>query len=207
MTLVTGEELKAYLGGLTLTTEQEGICESVILPGVQQELENYLNRPVEPVLVRESVRPDERGFLRFRVTPIHQIVSVGRSDGVATTLPVEWAPALLNPEELRILDEWGDPELYGYQLDSMSGGIGYPTFGRRPFYRVEYIAGYNGYVNEALKLDILRVTGREAEMQFDDTMSLRGGATEAAQASDTRQKGWTDEELRKWDRLRRRVMV
>lgn len=208
MTLVAVKELTDYMGQLTLTGVQEGITDSVILPGVQQDLENYLNRPVEPIVVREALRPNDRGFLWFRVTPIHQILAVTRSDG--PTVPVPAGPTTeIDPGELRLLDEWGAPELFGFQLDTpFSGGYyGYPSFVQPPYYIAEYIAGYNGYVNEALKLDIMRVAAREVEMQFDDTMSIRGGTTEAAQDSDTRVKGWTEDELRKWDRLRRRVAV
>jgi hypothetical protein len=210
MTLITSDELIAYMGGVKLTPKQLGITEMVILPGVQQELENYLNRPVEPVIVREAVRANETGFLYFRVTPIHEIRSVALSDG--TNIPLATVPAseVVNPDQLRTMEEWGVPELYGYQL---TGYVGlpsgyYPAIGMgRPFYRVEYIAGYNGFLNEALKLDVLRVSAREVEMQFDDSMSLRGGQTEAASDSDNREKGWTQPELQKWDRLRRRVAV
>ena len=212
MTIVTSEELQAYLGGLVLTDNQLGIIETVILPGVQQELETYLNRPVTPVQIRESVRADETGFLRFRVTPIHKIVSVTLSDGSnAGFSPVTPPDMTMDPDvDFRQFDEWGEPDLFGYQTTGFFGLFGgsYPTLtGGRPYYRVEYIAGYNGYVNEGLKLDVLRVAAREVEMQFDDTMSLRGGSSEAASDSDNREKGWTADELVKWDRLRRRVAV
>lgn len=214
MTLVTGDELVAYMGGLELTQDQMGIIETVILPGVQQDLENYLNRPVEPVHVRESVRADDSGFLYFRVTPIHQILSVTQSDGSTAGYSPDTKPAMTPVGDYRQLDEWGDPDLFGYQLESIGFGpagfgsiYGYPTLGRQAFYRVEYIAGYNGYVNQALKLDLLRVSAREVEMQFDDTMSLRGGSTEAASNSDAREKGWSEQELVKWDRLRKRTVA
>ena len=209
MTLVTAEDLTTYMGGLELTAAQAGIVDSIILPGVQQDLENYLNRPVEPVIVRESLKQSDNGFLYFRVTPVHSIVSITTSAGVAVTLPSDIPSALYNPDQLRTLDEWGEPDLFGYQLDTFSGGgfIGYPSIGRPTYHRVVYVAGYNGYVNQGLKLDILRVAAREAEMQFDDTMSLRGGGQEAASDSDDRPKGWTEDELKKWDRLRKRVMA
>lgn len=211
MTVVKIEELIAYMGGLKLNEKQIGVTDSVILPGVQQELERYLNRPVEPVIVRESIRPNDNGFLYFKVTPIHEIRLVAYSDGTAVTLPDVTKPEVVPIEDYRIYDEWGDPDLFGYQLTGFVGSA-YPTYsmlltGTRPFYRVEYVAGYNGYLNDALKLDIMRVSAREVEMQFDDTMSLRGGSTEAASDSDAREKGWTEDELRKWDRLRRRVVV
>lgn len=211
MTLITTEELVSYMGGIDLTEKQLGITETVILPGIQQDLETYLNRPVEPVIVREAIRPNDNGFLYFGVTPIHEIRSVELSDGTDITLTTVPASSITNPDELRTWEAWGTPELYGYQLEGFLGlPTGYypaVTYTGRPFYRVEYIAGYNGYVNEALQLDICRVSAREVEMQFDDTMSLRGGQTEAASDSDTRPKGWTEDELKKWDRLRRRVAV
>jgi hypothetical protein len=213
MAIVTGNEVVAYMGGLELTSDQMGVIEMIILPGVQQELENYLNRPIQPVHVRESLRPDDTGFLMFRTTPIHQILSVTLSDGSTAGYAPTTPPTMSTIEDYRNYDEWGEPELYGYQLEGVPFGLGfgsiygYPIIGSRPFYRVEYIAGYNGYVNEGLKLDICRVAAREVEMQFDDTMSLRGGSAEAASNSDAREKGWTGEELVKWDRLRRRVAV
>jgi hypothetical protein len=212
MTLVTIDELTTYMGGLKLTENQRGITESVILPGVQQDLENYLNRPVEPILIREGLRPNDNGYVFFRTTPVHKIISIVTSSGQDTEYAAPTVPELSNPGEYRTYDEWGDPELYKYHVGVMPGGFSlgyYPSFGgySMPYYRVEYVAGYNGYVNEALKLDITRVTAREVEAQFDDTLSLRGGGTEAAQDSDNRVKGWTQDELEKWDRLRKRVAV
>lgn len=209
MTLVSVDDLMDYMGGLTLTQTQIDHTNNFILPGIQQDLETYLNRPVEPIIVREGLRPDDRVFLWFRVTPIHVVQSVTRSDGSAVTLEtIPLAPTISNPADLRIYDEWGVPELYGYQLSAFSSGyVGYPVMSSAPYYIATYVAGYNGYVNEALMLDIMRVSAREVEMQFDDTLSLRGGQTEAASDSDNRTKGWTQEELMKWDRLRRRVAV
>jgi hypothetical protein len=212
MTVVTVDEVVNYLSKIKLTGHQRGIVESVILPGVQQELENHLNRPIEPVLVRESLRADGTGWVYFRVTPVHEILSVTLSDGTDITPDPVTVPVLDNPTDMREYDEWGNPELYKYQVGV---GIGvpvgyYPLYSGgmvQPYYRLEYIAGYNGYVNDALKLDILRIAARETEMMFDDTMSLRGGNTEAASDSDSREKGWTQAELTKWDRLRRRVVA
>lgn len=210
MTIVKLDELSAYMGGFKVSNEvQRGIIESVILPGVQQDLETHLNRPVEPILVRESIRPDDTGFLWFRHTPIHYIISITAPDG--TELPLDQAVSglvtVLDDDNIRVLDEWGMPELFGYQLTTVPYSGGYFGSINRVFYQVEYVAGYNGYVNEGLKLDLCRIAAREVEMQFDDTMSLRGSSTEAASDSDSRPKGWTDDELRRWDRLRRRTVV
>lgn len=207
MTIVSVEELKQYMGNLTLTPVQETHVTEVILPGIQEDLEDYCNRPLEPVIVREGLRSDDRGFLWFRVTPIHSVTAIVRSDGSTvspTTVPV--APTLSNPDELRVMDEWGVPDLFGYQLNEFSVGYsGYPLGTGRAYYIATYVAGYNGFLNKGLKLDMLRVAAREVEMQFDDTMSLRGGQTEAASDSDNRVKGWTLDEKIAWDRLRRRV--
>jgi hypothetical protein len=205
--LVDIEELLQYMGGMKLTDDQKGITESVILPGVQEELETHLNRPIEPVRVREAVRADDQGWLWLGVTPVHQIFSVTRSDGPNVPIvQTPWADLAVD-DEYRSWTAWGNPDLYRYRVGGISWNAPYPNPWAASYYLLEYIGGYNGYVDNGLKLAICRVAAREVEMQFDDTMSVRGGGQEAAQDSDSRQKGWTDDELKKWDRLRRRVVV
>jgi hypothetical protein len=207
MALVEVPELLQYMGGLKLTTDQEGITETVILPGVQQELENYLNRPIEPVRVRETLRADDMGWVYLRVTPVHQIISVTRSDGTVTPVVViPWAELAMN-DDYRQWDAWGNPDEFRIHVGVGAPFTPYPTPWGNAHWAVEYIAGYNGYVDAGLKLANMRVAAREVEMQFDDSMSLRGGQTEAASDSDNRQKGWTIDELTAWDRLRRRVVA
>lgn len=209
--LVSTDELTQYMGNITLTIKQKGIVETVILPGVQQQLEVYLNRPVEPVQVREGLQPDEAGYLWFSVTPVHKVLSVKRTDGqnvvVTSYTPVE----LTGPGSERVWDAVGigmTDQPFRYQVPTpYAFEVMYPILSNRPYYVAEYVAGYNGFVDEALKVAITRVAAREVEMQFDDTQSLRGGTTEAAAPSDSRTKGWTTEELRQFDRLRRRVVV
>jgi hypothetical protein len=72
---------------------------------------------------------------------------------------------------------------------------------------VEYVGGYNGYLNAALKMGIMRVAAREVSVHNDHTLSLRDGNAEQAAQSDNRPTGWTPEELKQFDRLRRRIIV
>lgn len=210
MTIVNVDELLAYMGGLRVTNEQRDIIESAILPGVQQELEDFLNRPVEPVYVRENIEPDDRGWLFFSITPVWQVISVKRSDGQSQEITGPVVTPLPAPPS-GVTRTWDtmtrQSTLYKYQVNTFSHHTAWSLFTGAAFYTVEYVAGYNGYVDKQLKLGCLRVAARDVEMQFDDSLTLRGGATEAASDSDSRAKGWTDEELLRFDRLRRRTVV
>lgn len=207
--LVSVPELQKYMSGLNLTQDQQ-MNAAAVLSGVQQELETYLNRPVELVQIREVLMSDESGYINVSVSPIHKVLRADILDPVAPLLAPMFPTYTVDPQvrdaligdDGRMLDHFypavGDPMI-------VPGGI-YIGNGMT-YYAVEYIGGYNGYVDDALKLAIMRVTAREVTRSSDDTLSLREGNAEQAADPDPRQTGWTDSELRAFDRLRRRVVV
>lgn len=83
MTLVKVDELIDYMSNITLKPDQREAVE-LILEGVQSEVETFLNRPTEPVLVTETLWPDANGYLYPSKTPVLEIVSMTR-DGQAIT--------------------------------------------------------------------------------------------------------------------------
>lgn len=208
--LVSVAELTEYMGGFQMLPARQTFVETVILPGIQGELENHCNRPLELVHVREA---DPEGYIVFSVTPVVSFVGVTRSDGEAVTIPKplpDPLPAMTPiPGITRELDIAG-VGVTPYPHKLYVGPILFtgPTLflTQAPVsYLAEYVGGINGTKVPGLKTAIMRVAAREVEKQFDETMSLRGGGVEAADDSDDRDKYWTEEELKQWDRYRRRV--
>jgi hypothetical protein len=61
---------------------------------------------------------------------------------------------------------------------------------------------------DSIMLAILRVAAREFQTNHDDTMSLRDtSATTPTDPVPVPRKGWQDDELRQFDRIRRRVVI
>lgn len=217
--LVNGEELMSYMGGMVLETEVFNFVEGVILPGVQQELENYLNRPVEPIQVREPRQPDSEGNVVLTVSPVWKILDIdymGQSHQVPDAyLPPGLSP--IHPVAERIFDisefeqtatAWMQPISPIINIFTWSPIYNYGINPRIPPYVVmNYVGGLRGYTIAGLKLAMLRVAAREVERNLDDTLSLRAGSAEIATYSDQREKGWTDAELHAWSRYRRPVVA
>lgn len=233
MSLVNVEDLTGYMGGITLTPLQEARVGNVILPGIQGELERHLNRKLEPVLMRESLLPDDRGYLVFTEAPVWEVMSVTRSsDGAAVPFPppVIAQPVLTVPAKYdgivqTVVDRAGlgmDAKSYmmpvaangllgftGLDYISVMGYGALDGFYPEISFVCTYVAGYKGVDDPDLMLDILRVAAREVERMFDDTMSLRDATVGQTENSDSSwrgaSKGWTVAELDSWNRLRRRV--
>lgn len=210
--LVSVDELINYMSESTFSSSQREKATGV-LAGVQAELEDYLKRPVELVQIRELLRSDVDGIVNVSVSPVVKVVgfSIARPDQTWTTPPVEGdspyvpPPMVRDPDlstEARLIDRvgpsWGSPEI-------VAGGI--KVNGKNMPYVVEYIGGYDGNLDSSLKTAIMRVAAREMERDTDDTLTLRAGDAEMANESDDRQKGWTEDELKRFDRIRRRVVA
>jgi hypothetical protein len=201
--LVSVDELVAYMGHTQLTPTQRSAASRTLL-GVQQELENHLNRPLQPVQVREVVVADWQGIGNLSITPVHKIISSTQITQQLPLLPAE--PVVITP----LTDQDVAREIdYTSGYDTTPGRIagGWYLGVQNAYFLVEYIGGHIGYVPEGLKNDIKRVAAREIADNVDDTLSLRGDNAQQASEPDTRERGWTEDELRKWDRLRRRVIV
>lgn len=205
--VVSVDELIRYMSNITLTDAQKTDAAATLL-GVQNELEMYLNRPVQPLHIREARMSDTTGYLNLSVSPIWRII---KTDMVETLFQPDpfFTPPVLSPMEdqtdvvrlsidyVRASTNFGDPLL-------VPGGyyIGYPN----AWYIVEYVGGYMGYFDNALKQAIKRVASREVQQNHDDTLSLRDDAATEGRSRDQRETGWTEGELKKLDRLRRRVL-
>lgn len=216
--LVQVDDFLQYLGGIALEAREAEFVERFILPGIQQQLESYLNRPVEPVQVREPRRPDWQGNVLLSVTPVWKVISIDYT-GQSTQVPGTYTPGALTPDSIadRVLDlglypQSGTP--YMQPVSSVVNVFNYsPLYtyslnpANPPYVWVNYIGGWNGYTEVGLQLAIMRVAARETERMFDDTLSLRAGSAEVTTLSDIRLKGWSPEELMEWDRLRRPVVA
>ena len=225
--LVNIDQLTAYMGGVNLTPKQRDITSNVILPGVQQELEEYCNRPLERIHIRENRPVDDRGFIVFTVAPVWKINFIADIHGVKLTLPP--GPDNSTPLDdfvevagMRNVDKSHALNLgrsYEYFIGTCAG-VGGPYWPltiaganaiggtmQEPYWTCDYIGGWDGANEEGLDLAIMRVAAREVERQFDDTQSVKGGNQDVAQDSDTRDKYWTEDELTRWDRCRRRVLA
>lgn len=217
--LANGEDLLTYMGGLVVEEETFNFIEGVVLPGVQRSLETYLNRPVEPIQVREPRTPDREGFVTLTVSPVWKVLKVdymGQSDQVPD---VYQPPGLtpLDPVAERIYDVAQYPQSATAWMIPISPVINIFTWSPiynygynpriPPYVVVNYVGGLNGYAIDGLKLAILRVAAREVERNMDDTLNIRAGAAEVASYSDNREKGWTQDELFAWSRFRRPVMA
>lgn len=227
MTIVNADELIAYMDNINLDDAQRALVENDILPGVQGELERWCNRPVEKVHVRETLTTDYMGIIRPTVSPVWQTLSVvdfNTNNPVPFTAPPVQAQITPSSEDIRVID-LSEQSALPYEITVISGAYpnvgdafltqgGIPIYGQYPIgtvvvpqYVVEYIAGYDGTVDKTLRMDILRVAARECERQFTANMQISDGQAANAKTADGRQKAWTQDELNKYGRLKRRVVV
>jgi hypothetical protein len=197
MALVTVTDLREYMSGVSLNAGQMRTAQAV-LDGTQETLELYLNRPVQPVQIRERRLSNSQGDLILSVTPVYKVISV-RSLGQDTLYEPSSDTTALSEEEVdRVVDNMAVTN------SVVPGGIYVGT--TSAWYIVEYIGGYNGYVDNALKLAILEVASRTMTVNHDDTLTIKADmASEPSGGGISQQKGWTDDELKRFDRLRRRV--
>lgn len=204
MALVTPEDLSNHMSGIRMNETQIASARD-ILAGVQAELEDYINRPLEPVRSREMVRVDRSGYLNVLNTPVHAVLRIQDYGSTLPSLPSDVVPNY-TPEESAALP------LVDYVPDNngramiVPGGVRYGTPGG--YVLIEYLAGGTPFVIRALpkiKLAIMRVAAREFDAMHNDSMRVSGGSTEATPAPT--EVGWTQPELVAFDRLRRRVVA
>lgn len=207
--LVSVEEFRRYLGGFEMTSMlQEEVVS--LLTGTQQQLETYLNRPVELVQVREVALSDGMGNLYLSVSPVRKIISYGVtvgsdfSSGVVEVQPIN--TSMVPDTSLDIDARMIDKSSYKAAGSSFRPyGMVVPYVSSR--YTVEYIAGLDGSDQEQIKSAIKRVAAREFTKKHDDTGGLRTGHIEDTEVGDTRNIGWTLGELQSLMRYRRRIVI
>ena len=191
MGVVSVPEMTNYLSGLNVTDIQEQSL-SAIINGVQSELERHLNRPVQRQRVMEEADPDYSGNVFLGVTPIVEVYGI-------YPVGADGGPDLAHPigNSTTPLGSFFRKNSSYLRLGALTGG---------PVY-VDYLGGINGDQNPGLKIAIMRVAAREYMHQHGDSMSLSN--TESRPESDPTPtpKGWTVDELRGFDRYRRRVVL
>lgn len=201
--LVSIPEFRQALNGVNLTEGQVRAATD-LLSGIQQELELWLNRPVEPVFVKEFATSDGSGFCRLSVSPVHSIYSVSRADSSARP-----SSSIIKMEPLeKPLDL--DPEIrtqrsMGQGTQSffiVPGGI-QTTPGRRLY--ISYVGGLEHYASASIKKKILQIATRSWVNERHDAIGLRDGTPAQADVQ-TGLVGWTLDELYAFDRYRRRVV-
>lgn len=182
-----------------------------ILAGNQRALERYINRPAEPMLIREPVQPDAEGYVFARITPVWRVLSIdynGSVTDVAQTAVADLPEGTGIPEQFDMAAVGMQP-MPSKVFIGMAGPLLSPElmFGPQPITLLTYIGGYFGDQTEDMKLDITRVSAREVAHNFSEFTGLHDSTYQQADQADTRQKGWTDDELKRYDRARRRTIV
>lgn len=189
MSIVSTTELGNYLSKIGLDSDQASAAQET-LDGLQRELERYCQRPLERRERTELVYPDDAGRLWPSATPI---VSVSAPEGL---LP-NGANGLAGgyPVAFGFADYVGPVEV------TYIGGIADPD---------EEIDPLNEWgVSEVsdIKIAILRAASREFTVRHDDTVTVTDLETRETQPVDRQPPGFTDDELKKFDRLRRRTVA
>lgn len=212
MSVITLEDVKTYLGG-KLTPNQEDLVSNLIIPGIQGELETYLNTFVELVQVRESLQPEADGYVYFTHAPVRRLLNIQWSQVGAAPITVQQytppefplQPGITRPVvDHALTSSTASPWRYNIGL------IGFPGLfiSSQPAYVVtDYVAGLDGGAEPAIKMQLLRVTAREVEREFDTSTGVRAGVLEPASESDSKPKGWQPEELQRLKRYKRLVIA
>lgn len=203
--LVSVNNLCRYMGGIE---PRDGMREEMadVIAGVQEALELYLNRPVEKVQVREYVLSNSKGFVHLSVSPVHEILRYGVNvvpavPGTTVLIPpvinrvvtdedrsIDLAPGMINGQKHRIVPG-------GFYISSPNTPV-----------MVDYVGGYIGYSDNAIKSAIKRVAAREWSINNVDTVGQRQGLPGETEVGDQRSIGWAQDELRSLSRKRRRVV-
>lgn len=187
MSIVDVENLKDYMSNFDMDSDQESAAE-IILAGLQKELERYLNRPILTKTITETVPTDTVGLAVPSYTPVISIIKIHfKSSFFVNSVS----------QEFDITD-------YAWMPEGIYTGI------RNDQVTLTYEAGLGLADDELddLKLGILRAAAREMTTRHDDTLSVKElAATNEGEPPPQWQYGWRPEELEKFDRLRKRVIL
>lgn len=174
---VKTRDLKDYMSGIGLDADQSESSQD-ILDGLQRELERHCQRLFERKVRTERLRVDDCGRLWPKATPV-----------VSVSDPVNLAAG------------------YGNMLEPLFSltVAGYPG----EWVEVTYLGGLDPEDDDLqdVRLAILRAAAREVTDRHDDTLSVKDSDTRDKQRSDKRDLGFTEKELKKFDRLRRRTVI
>lgn len=208
--LVSLDEFRAYMGGITLTAMEANVATGII-SGVQGELENYLNRPVELVQIREIATLNDQGVLYLTVTPVKKILNISRKrqgdvfedDVYLTPEPMYRDVVLDNDDRL-----WDKTEYVRTNYALAPGGVRMSGNAGSQYW-VEYVGGLPGNHPgiPAMKRAILTVAARDWSSKSVANAGQRIGQLESTEVGDARFLGWSDDELKRLQRYRRRIVI
>lgn len=187
MSVVTLPEFQNYLSGVKLT-EIQTLAAQGVLDGVQSELETYLNRSVQQRRVSEVLDITRQGNVHVSNSPIIELYGVYSLDenGAPMTEALALSPGAWRPGR-------------NYVRLGYIGWCGQVS--------VDYLGGYNGDKIPGLKLAIMRVAAREFVHNHGDGMTAQNTELRPPEDPTPIAKGWTEEELTKFDRFRRRTAI
>lgn len=188
MSIVSVPEFQNYMSGIKLTDVQN-VAAQAVLDGVQSELEVYLNRNVQERRVKEVLPITRNGMVHVSNTPIvalYGVYNVSPVSGLAETTAIALTPS-------------------AWRIGGNFIRLGYAGFGGQV--SVDYRGGMNGDKIPGLKLAIMRVAAREFVHNHDDGMTVQNTEMRPPADPTPTSKGWTVEELAKFDRYRRRVAI
>ena len=202
--LVNIADMRKFMGGMSFTEMQQQVVEHIV-SGVQSDLEAYLNRPVEPVLVRETVDVNDQGILYLSVTPVHRVLAIryAPTGGVSGYYYPDPADRV-DPTSLVV----AQPTDITDRLVHMPGGIKVGGgLGQR--YEVEYVGGLcpSNQQRSGFKRAIEVVAARDIGSLHVTTEGTRTGQVDQTEVGDARFLGWSDDELKRFQRYRRRIAI
>lgn len=199
--LVSIGEFRQQLGGVELNEGQRAHAER-LLSGTQAALELWLNRPVEPVYVREFAYSDGTGFVRLSVSPVSKVLAVTQTAEYSDSPLIYETVPMKRPANLdETIREFSTMGANGISYRAQPGGIKIPSSSAY----VHYIGGLDHYASMAIKIKILEIAARSFVADNIHTVGMREGSPEPAD-NPVGAVGWTYDELLSFDRLRRRVI-
>lgn len=208
MALVSVQDLIVYMSNIHVTEAQRNSAEAII-EGVQSDLEMHINRAVEARAVREVVKTDGVGFAYLSHSPVREIRGLSQVGFSSVPPPLGTAPST------GIL-----PFLEGNSYDMVPRNFGRDAIvpggvmlgAAQTYFVVDYIAGGGDYIAPylpSIRKAILHVAARDFAHMHSDRMTITGNGSlgDDVDPNPPPTKGWTDEELEKFDRIRRRVVI
>lgn len=194
--LVSVEDLQNYMD-LGKLSPRATLGVGMILEGLQSELEQILNRPLEIGTFTESYRlladADRTPFYSNNVSEMSQ--------------PNRWTVSLRNSPVVSVVSVY--VSRYGgassslihetdYGIRRLGIDIWSPSVSDE--FTITYTAGLDGINYKVLKLLILRAAAREAQNMYDDNKGIQELEARSATVAVT---GFTDQEMWSVRRLRR----
>lgn len=181
---VKEQELVTHMNKLGLEADQSKSLQG-ILDGTQRELERHCQRRFEKREWVEKLEPDEFGYLWPTAIPVASVTQ---------------------PDDFPLYIDLHGRRLSGYRSALTLAGT-------PELVEVTYVGGLDPRDPDGLldlsdvRLGILRVATREAQVRVDDTLNVDDLEARQTKPADKLPLGWQPDELKKFDRLRRRTVA